>query len=177
MSLKQILLAIDRTQNADQIFEQSIDIADKHNAHLTLMHCVADANLFAMAASMPFAGAGYSPPSAILPVAAAPAEASYSPDYSEEFTFSESLDLQIKATQEWLEQYQQKAYDIGYQDVSYATRVGKPSDCICELAAELAADLIILGRQDHSSLEELVLGSVSRDVLHRAPCSVLVIKS
>jgi nucleotide-binding universal stress UspA family protein len=38
----------------------------------------------------------------------------------------------------------------------------------------LEADLIIVGRKDRSGLEELLLGSVSSDVVHHAPCAVLV---
>ncbi len=50
---------------------------------------------------------------------------------------------------------------------------GVPAAVLCE-AAE-GADLIVVGSQGHGALRSLVLGSVSRDVLHHAPCPVVVI--
>lgn len=38
------------------------------------------------------------------------------------------------------------------------------------------AALVVVGRRGLSGLQEVVLGSVSSAVLHRAPCPVLVIR-
>jgi nucleotide-binding universal stress UspA family protein len=50
---------------------------------------------------------------------------------------------------------------------------GVPSDVLC--AAAEGADLLVVGSKGHRALRTLVLGSVSQDVLHRAPCPVVVI--
>lgn len=39
------------------------------------------------------------------------------------------------------------------------------------------ADLIIMGSRGHSGLKELVLGSISKYVVHHALCSVMVVRT
>lgn len=53
--------------------------------------------------------------------------------------------------------------------------LGKPGPAICEYASQSGVDLIMMGRQSSSGLNELFMGSVSNYVLHHAPCSVLVV--
>jgi nucleotide-binding universal stress UspA family protein len=43
------------------------------------------------------------------------------------------------------------------------------------LDASTGADLVVVGSRGHGSLVELVLGSVSRDIVHRARCPVVVV--
>lgn len=49
-----------------------------------------------------------------------------------------------------------------------------PAAAICERAKTLQADLIVLGRYGKSGLQELLLGSVSKDVVNAANCDVLL---
>ena len=53
---------------------------------------------------------------------------------------------------------------------------GSPGREICKLAQEWNTDLIVMGRRGHSILSELVLGSVSSYVIHRAHCSVHIVQ-
>jgi len=53
---------------------------------------------------------------------------------------------------------------------------GNPGQTICNLASTWGADLIVVGRQGLSGWSELALGSVSNYVLHNAPCSVLTMQ-
>lgn len=53
---------------------------------------------------------------------------------------------------------------------------GPPAGVIVRLAAEHEADLIAMGTHGRSGLRELVLGSVAKHVVLRAPCPVLTVR-
>lgn len=53
--------------------------------------------------------------------------------------------------------------------------IGDPGKTICEVAKREGTDLIIVGSHGRKGLGELLIGSVSSYVVHRAPCSVLVV--
>ena len=50
--------------------------------------------------------------------------------------------------------------------------IGKPHDTLLRMAAELGADLIVLGQDDHTSMLSL---SRLQDVLPQAPCPLLIV--
>jgi len=54
-------------------------------------------------------------------------------------------------------------------------RRGQPSTVILQVAAEIGAEVIILGRQ-HPGLEGKILGGVCRFVVDQAPCTVVVLR-
>lgn len=49
-----------------------------------------------------------------------------------------------------------------------------PAAAICERATTLRTDLIVLGRHGKSGMQELLLGSVGKDVVNAAGCDVLL---
>ncbi len=53
---------------------------------------------------------------------------------------------------------------------------GPLAEAIINVAETRGADLIIIGARGMSSIEGLLLGSVSQKVIHHAPCPVLVIR-
>ncbi|WP_347551770.1 universal stress protein [Pseudalkalibacillus hwajinpoensis] len=63
-------------------------------------------------------------------------------------------------------------------DVSYEVNIlrGNPSSTIVEYAAEQDVDLIVMGTRGLNVLQEMVLGSVSHQVIQKANCPVLVVK-
>lgn len=60
-------------------------------------------------------------------------------------------------------------------DVDVSLEVGHPAAVILERAAQLPADLIVMGTHGTSGFERLVLGSVTEKVLRRASCPVLTV--
>jgi nucleotide-binding universal stress UspA family protein len=54
---------------------------------------------------------------------------------------------------------------------------GKPASKILELAKKWPADLIVMGSHGRGRMQGLLLGSVSQEVLHHAPCPVLVVRA
>lgn len=55
-------------------------------------------------------------------------------------------------------------------------RAGSPASVVVAFATEWDADLVIMGSHGRTGLARLLLGSVARNVLHHASCSVLVIR-
>ena len=53
---------------------------------------------------------------------------------------------------------------------------GDPATVITTLAAEVDADLIVIGNEHKNLIERLLLGSVSSGVTHHANCDVLVVR-
>jgi nucleotide-binding universal stress UspA family protein len=62
-------------------------------------------------------------------------------------------------------------------EVVHRMDMGMAGERICELADELAADVIVLGSRGLGALRSTLLGSVSTHVVRNAPCPVLVIRS
>ena len=54
--------------------------------------------------------------------------------------------------------------------------VGDAGPAICEVAAEIGADVVVVGSHGHGRLKAMLLGSVSRHVLDHAGCPVLAIR-
>lgn len=54
--------------------------------------------------------------------------------------------------------------------------MGAPVDVILDLAEEMGAELVVMGRRGHGTLERLLLGSVSEGVVHHATRPVLVMR-
>lgn len=57
----------------------------------------------------------------------------------------------------------------------FSQNVGNSGKLICSMAKTWGADLIMTQQPDRSKLDELFLGSVSRYVMHHAPCPILAI--
>jgi nucleotide-binding universal stress UspA family protein len=54
-------------------------------------------------------------------------------------------------------------------------RDGPPADAILACAADIAADLIVLGSHGRDGLGHLLFGSTAERVLHKAPCPTLIV--
>jgi nucleotide-binding universal stress UspA family protein len=68
---------------------------------------------------------------------------------------------------------EERARERGLDVVSEA-RQGDPADVLCEIAEEHGADLLVVGNK---GMQRRVLGSVPNSVSHKAPCSVVIVKT
>jgi nucleotide-binding universal stress UspA family protein len=68
---------------------------------------------------------------------------------------------------------EQKAQAHGLRTVSEA-RMGDPADVLCEIAGEHEADILIVGSK---GMHRRIMGSVPNTVSHKAPCSVVIVKT
>ncbi len=79
-----------------------------------------------------------------------------------------------EASRDYVEDVQSKLESEGFT-CSVRVRNGHPGEEICNLADEERVDEIAMGRRGLGAVDELLLGSVSQFVLHRAPCPVILV--
>ena len=53
-------------------------------------------------------------------------------------------------------------------------RSGDPADVLCEIAEDQGADVLVVGNK---GMRRRILGSVPNSVSHKAPCSVVIVKT
>lgn len=61
-------------------------------------------------------------------------------------------------------------------NVTFDVLEGKPGPAIAKEAEKIGADLVIVGTHGTKGIGPLIMGSVARDVVGRAPCAVMVVK-
>ena len=158
MAFQKILVAIDQSHQADEVFSQALDLTQKEGGQLLVFNCCQ---------WTPAVRSHYFLETGLL--------ASTDMHYPVSCLHPDMLQDELEHTHRWLQAYEKQATTQGVSTQS-ALRLGNPSSAICEVAQTWGADLIIVGRRDHSKFPEMLLGSVSNYVLHHAPCSVLVVQ-
>lgn len=66
--------------------------------------------------------------------------------------------------------------EFGIKPADMIVRSGDPASEIIKAAKDIKADLIVLGAQGRSAVEQFFLGSVSHKASMHAPCSTVVVK-
>ena len=79
---------------------------------------------------------------------------------------SEDVDSTLRAVEE-------RAKERGLKYASEA-RNGDPADVLCEIAEAQGADVLVVGSK---GMHRRILGSVPNTVSHKAPCSVMIVKT
>lgn len=93
------------------------------------------------------------------------------------FSSSESYEMLTKYTQRELEGFVTKHPDLQPPTrVVCHVRLEEPAHEIAQLAADLEADLIVVGTHGRRGAERVLLGSVAELVVRLAPCPVLVVR-
>jgi nucleotide-binding universal stress UspA family protein len=88
----------------------------------------------------------------------------------------EDIQWSINPTQEvdaTLRSVEERARERGIEAVSEA-REGDPADVLCAIAEQHGADVLVVGNR---GMHRRVLGSVPNSVSHKAPCSVMIVKT
>jgi nucleotide-binding universal stress UspA family protein len=78
----------------------------------------------------------------------------------------------------WREEFNTFLQDINFGAISWrrTARSGNVPEQIVQSAAEEAADLIVMGATGRTGVIRVLLGSVTRAVLRRLPCSIMTVK-
>ena len=90
---------------------------------------------------------------------------------------STPAEVQVEAEHEHANVARRSAERLGGmgREVSWSVRAGDPARVLVEEAASRAIDLIVMGTHGRTGLDRLMLGSVARNVLTHAHCSVLIV--
>ncbi|BAB72707.1 universal stress protein [Anabaena sp. FACHB-709] len=155
--LKKILVALDRSDMGQQVFEQALVLAKATQAKLLLLHVL-------------------SPEEEGSPHIPMVSGYDYYPGLS-----GQSFEIYQKQwdsfKDEGVRMLQTLCAKANTQGVSteFSQTLGNPGRTICKLATNWDADLIVMGHRGLSGVKEFFLGSVSNYVLHHTPCSVHIV--
>jgi len=146
-----ILVAVDGSEHAARALETAVDLAQRYEARLTLIHVAKSAPLRELHEDL-------------LPL-----------EHLEKVEFSRH-DLLELVEHDVLDTAERRARDLGATRVERETRLGSPGDEIVDYAGEAGVDLIITGTRGLSNLPRLVLGSVSHRIIHLSEVPVMVVR-
>ncbi|MBD2042469.1 universal stress protein [Microcoleus sp. FACHB-672] len=153
MEFQRILVGIDRSTQADAVFQKALLLAKRERAYLKVFHCIPVPPV-PIASRMDLYGEGLN--------GAAQKQ-------------QERLQQEVAEVEAWLQTYLQQALALGVQ-AQLEYQLGDAGFWIREIAVSWDADLVVIGRRGRSKLAELVLGSVSNYVVHHTHCSVMIVR-
>lgn len=157
---RKILVALDNSPASDTLFDQALELAQATDGALLLVHSLSNQE-----------------ESSPLPMSA----------QLENIYWAPGTELDLEAWRQAWTRYENESRDRLRRYAAIANTagvptefrqlIGNPATVICKAAQAWGADLILIGNRGRTGLSELVLGSVSNHVMHRASCSVLVMKA
>jgi len=157
MMFKKILVALDRSEIGQHVFEEALGLAKLTQASLMLLHVLSPEE----------EGSPYVPMLSNLDYYPGLTSQSFEL-YQNQWDTFKNQGIQM------LQSFCAQANTAGVT-TEFTQNIGNPGRIVCDLARNYDADLIVMGRRGRSGVMELFLGSVSNYVLHHAPCSVHVI--
>ena len=152
--INKLLVATDGSEGAEKALQFAANLAEAMGAllHLLIVH-----DISSVSADLA-AGYGWISTSAHLP-----------PDDN----FRQRMEREVATP---IFERSCKAIGKTMSDVSTLAVWGHPVEEICKYADEQGVDLIVVGSRGRSAFTELLLGSVSSQVLHHATCAVTVVR-
>lgn len=161
MNFKRILVAINHSPLTSAVFDGALHLAQQEQAHLMILTCIANVAELNSVVGSDGMMYGYG----LYPIGTGFSQSAY----------SETIQSENHEAESWLQEYCQKAKALNVP-VEHQHHFTDPGSTICSAAQEWNADLVVLGRHDHSAIAEFFTGSVSNHVMHHVNCSVLVVK-
>ncbi len=151
--MKNILVPIDGSEQADKALNIALDLARKYKAGVEILHVIPPV-------SVPFT------PYPMAEVPATPPQ--WLNDYNKE---SEEESRKMLSEAAKLAQSKAKGLNVASKLIK-----GRPSDAIVAEAENKDSDLIVIGSRGLGGIEEFILGSVSSQVVHESKVPVLIVK-
>jgi len=175
--ISRILVPVDGSEHARKAATFAADLAVKYGAevvlhHVLLRHQMTDELRRAAEVEHLPAEGGAPPGTAVPPVP----EARFPADIEWRAKGDAPNDVLYAVADHVLDQARHAARDHGVKTVRSSIGDGDPADSIVETATEVGADLIVMGTRGLGALREMLAGSVSHNVTHRAPCTVISVR-
>jgi nucleotide-binding universal stress UspA family protein len=158
--MKTILAAVDFSKETDAVLEQAATLAKALDAKLWLLHVTSDETQAMIYESTQFTG--YAPEFISMP-----GDVQLARDLSAN---------EIKREHQQLLGMSADLREKGIDTQSILLK-GDAAKLILEKAAELAAEILVLGSHGHGLLHKAIVGSVSESVIRHARCNVLLVPS
>jgi nucleotide-binding universal stress UspA family protein len=148
--MKKILIALDYNPSAKKVAETGFDLAKSMNARAILFHAVSDVSYYS--------------------------SLNYSPVMGFDSFGGITEVYNADKLKEGAEKYLDKIKDyLGNEKIETVVRSGSSGETILETAAELKADIIVMGTHSRSGFEKLLVGSVAEKVLHHSQLPLYII--
>lgn len=149
--LEKLLVPIDGSEPAEKALYFALDLAEKFGSKVNILNVI---------------------PNIETPLAPYPTVDSSTPMWVEEY-----LEDMKEKKSEMLENYLEEARDRKTElEISTELKQGRPADVIVELVEEGDYDMIVMGSRGLGMVQEVVLGSVSREVVDKSTKPVLIVK-
>ncbi|MGK7912311.1 MAG: universal stress protein [Synechococcus sp.] len=157
--MKRILIALDKSELSEVVFEEGVALAEAMDAQVMLLNVTSLFEGMSLGGDMPNL-------SLIMERSAELHQLGV-----------EFLKSFADRTSEAVRKYAERAPQAVVEEVQYSHQFGEPGKTICEIAENWNADAIIIGRRGLDAIKELLVGSVSNYVMHHAPCSVVIVNN
>jgi len=150
--LKKVLIALDYDPTAQKVAEQGFSLAKSMGAEVTLLHVITDPTYYASTDFSPVLGIG---------------------------GYIETAQIQMNtieglrnAAQHFLEKTKLHLEDTNIQTM---VNEGNIADTILESAKKIKADIVVLGSHSQKWLENILVGSVTEEVLKQTRIPLFII--
>ncbi|HLR92832.1 MAG TPA: universal stress protein [Atopostipes sp.] len=145
---RNIMVAIDGSNEAEQAFKEGVAIAKRNDSHFYIAHVSDTRSLRSF------------------------------PNFVSPISNTEFMDQTQRAAETTLAEYKKWAEDRGLSNVKTILKFGSPKAEIAKnIPDEYDIDLILLGATGLNAVERILIGSVSEYVVRSAPCDVLIVRT
>jgi nucleotide-binding universal stress UspA family protein len=148
-----IVVALDGSPLAEQILPYVEALGERFGATLILVRAT-------------------TPPDEVIPIAVA----GFTPAAGPAVDPRPLIETEVEEAVEYLQAIAERLRKQGLK-VEYEQRDGKPAEVLLEAVRRHRADFLALTTHGHGALLRLVLGSVAEEVVHKAPCPVLLVRA
>jgi len=150
--MKKVLIALDYSPAAEKIAETGYALAKATGAEVTLIHVVAEPDYYSTLDYSPIMGyTGFTSPDML--------------------TLVDDTELK-NASRDFLEQSKKH---LGDESIAIMLGEGECAEAILKAAADLSADIIVMGTHSRRGLDKILMGSIAEKVLNHSDIPLLII--